>query len=259
MNLAGAWNCRLEGLPDVASGLAAVAEASATPDPYKVLFVDHDLVPALKVVASDALPIIALVPLGTRVLPGVGMLTKPIKRREFLRCLTGVMSGSAVGAQHRRRGQQRQAQGHAQLENTRVLVAEDNPTNQRVVMAFLKKLGCVAEVVDNGAEAVARLREKPFDIVLMDCQMPIMDGYEATGRIRNQKSGALNSSIPIVAVTANALQGDRETCLAAGMTDYLTKPIKRIELAKVLKRVLADPSLGVDPALRVDQGEPVLS
>ncbi len=107
--------------------------------------------------------------------------------------------------------------------NCTVLVVEDNPVNERVLKMILKKFGCEVSVVENGQLAVDALKDTDFDLVLMDCQMPVMDGYQATRRIRES---ANRTQVPIIAVTANALQGDREKCLAAGMDDYLAKPVR---------------------------------
>ncbi len=114
----------------------------------------------------------------------------------------------------------------------RVLVAEDNRVNQTVVSKMLAKLGCSVDLVENGAEAVARARVDRYDLILMDCQMPGMDGFEATGEIRRHDGTARHT--PIVALTANAFASDRDECLAAGMDDYLSKPINRHELARVV-------------------------
>ncbi|MEI7893244.1 MAG: PAS domain S-box protein [Myxococcales bacterium] len=121
----------------------------------------------------------------------------------------------------------------------RVLLVEDNITNQQVGMAILGKLGLRADVVANGAEALEALRTLPYDLVLMDVQMPVMDGLEATRNLRSAASRVLNRSIPVIAMTAQAMQGDRETCLEAGMDDFLTKPIAPGPLAKVLSRWLS--------------------
>jgi PAS domain S-box-containing protein len=119
----------------------------------------------------------------------------------------------------------------------RVLMAEDNAVNQLVARKMLAKLGIDVEIAVNGEEAIEALRGSRFDLVLMDCQMPVMDGFEATRRIRDRASGVLNPLVPIVALTANAMRGDRERCLEAGMTDYLSKPVNPTDLAAVVRRV----------------------
>jgi signal transduction histidine kinase/DNA-binding response OmpR family regulator len=121
----------------------------------------------------------------------------------------------------------------------RVLVAEDNPVNQQVAGAMLESLGVAYSLADNGKIALERVLHESFDLVLMDCQMPEMDGFEATAQIRTrQREGLLRHQVPIVALTANAVEGDRERCLAAGMDDYLSKPFTRERLAATLQRWL---------------------
>jgi CheY-like chemotaxis protein len=120
-----------------------------------------------------------------------------------------------------------------------VLVVEDNAANLKVAVRMLERLGYRAEVASDGAEAVTMLEHMQFDAVLMDCQMPEMDGYEATRLIRkNERAGR---RVPIIAMTAAALSGDRERCLAAGMDDYISKPVKLHVVAAVLERWLAAP------------------
>jgi CheY-like chemotaxis protein len=126
----------------------------------------------------------------------------------------------------------------------RVLVAEDNPVNQSVVRLQLKKLGCRCEIVADGRAAVDAVRAGEFDVVLMDCEMPEWDGFEATRQIRaweteRRQRGEAVWSLRIIALTANAMIGDREACVAAGMDDYLSKPLRLEELAAALARVQA--------------------
>ncbi len=120
----------------------------------------------------------------------------------------------------------------------KILIAEDNIVNQKVALGLLGKLGLKGETVANGQEVLDALGQIPYDLVLMDCQMPVMDGYEATRQIRDPNTAVLNHSIPIVALTANAMQGDREKCLLAGMDDYLAKPIAPRDLAAALEKWL---------------------
>ena len=121
-------------------------------------------------------------------------------------------------------------------QGVRILLAEDNAINQKVVQILLNKLGYKANVVANGQEAVCALELINYDLVLMDCQMPEMDGFAATAVIRNKSSQVLNHRVPIIAMTAKALTGDREECLKAGMDDYLAKPVNKVELAEILEK-----------------------
>jgi two-component system, sensor histidine kinase and response regulator len=127
------------------------------------------------------------------------------------------------------------------LKKARILLAEDNRTNQQVALGHLSKLGYRLDVVASGREVLEALKLVSYDVVLMDCQMPEMDGYEATRLIRKQEQSfgkpcPWNPPVYIIAVTANAMQVDRETCLAAGMNDYLTKPVRAAELQAALER-----------------------
>lgn len=106
-------------------------------------------------------------------------------------------------------------------ENVRILIAEDCLTNQLVAMGILKRLGYFADVVANGKDAVLALKTTPYDLVFMDCQMPIIDGYEAATLIRSSQSAQINYQIPIIAITANAMQGDRKKCLTAFTVRHL--------------------------------------
>ncbi|MBK5378673.1 response regulator [Pseudomonas sp. TH08] len=123
--------------------------------------------------------------------------------------------------------------GDGQGEGRNVLLVEDNPVNQTVIEAMLRSLGFTVSVATDGAQAVRSAEGNDYEVILMDCRLPIIDGYEATRQIRRLPG---RSEVPIIALTANALQGDRETCLSAGMNDYLAKPFKRNDLQQILQR-----------------------
>ncbi|GJQ58496.1 MAG: hypothetical protein SCALA701_12970 [Candidatus Scalindua sp.] len=126
-----------------------------------------------------------------------------------------------------------------QKHRTRILLVEDNIINQKVAMRLLdKKLGYNADVANNGKEALGKLETSDYDLILMDCQMPEMDGYETTRIIRDEASAVRNHKVPIIAMTANTMSGDRETCLETGMNDYVAKPIDFQDLADAIDRNL---------------------
>jgi CheY-like chemotaxis protein len=119
-----------------------------------------------------------------------------------------------------------------------VLLVDDNPVNQKLGVRLLTKLGLRVSQAWNGAEALDLLCTTRFHAVLMDCQMPVMDGYDATRRLRQPESGVLDPGVPVIALTAHAMPGDRELCLAAGMDGYLTKPVDYADLTEVLRSVI---------------------
>jgi CheY-like chemotaxis protein len=123
-------------------------------------------------------------------------------------------------------------------DNARVLVVEDDLTNQLMTKAILEKFGYQVDVANNGADALKLLEKNDYILVLMDCMMPILNGYEATAVIRNPASAVRDHAIPIIALTANAFKEDRDSCLAAGMDDYLAKPIDVTKVLAVLEKWL---------------------
>ncbi|OPY89301.1 MAG: Autoinducer 2 sensor kinase/phosphatase LuxQ [Syntrophus sp. PtaU1.Bin208] len=134
----------------------------------------------------------------------------------------------------------------------RILLVEDNPVNQALTTAMLAYFGCQADLAENGLDAQTKVAAERYDLILMDCQMPEMDGYEATAAIREEEAASREQGeprhVPIVALTAHALDGDREICLMAGMDDYLSKPFKVEELRSILSRWLISPSLRMEEA-----------
>jgi CheY-like chemotaxis protein len=160
-------------------------------------------------------------------------LTKPVRQSHLYNCLMTVMGAAAEltvvsPVTHR--------QEDAQIPlHVRVLVAEDNVINQKVAVRLLEKLGCRIDVAANGQEAVTMLAQFAYDVVLMDCQMPEMDGFAATAAIR-QREASTGRHVPIIAMTANAMQGDREDCLAAGMDDYVSKPVSFDSLVAMVRK-----------------------
>ena len=166
-------------------------------------------------------------------------LTKPVKPSQLYDCLTSVM-----GSRKRRATilpqpiVTRHTLAEDKKRRVRILLAEDNVINQKVAANILKKLGYITDIVTNGREAVAALEKTAYHIVLMDCQMPELDGYAATAEIRRPASKVLDHRVPVIAMTAHAMKGDREKCIDAGMDDYLAKPVNPQALADMLKRYL---------------------
>jgi len=163
-------------------------------------------------------------------------LTKPIRDKDLFTLLCKVLPNEPICPLQpittpRRRPQLPQLSG----TGARILLAEDNVTNQEVALGILKKLGLRADAVADGAEAIKSLESIPYDLVLMDMRMPIMDGIEATRQIRNPRSSVLNHAIPIIAFTANAMERDRQVCEEAGMNGFVAKPVSPEELLQSLQ------------------------
>jgi CheY-like chemotaxis protein len=163
-------------------------------------------------------------------------LPKPLKQSQLFDCLMSLRQGRSGEEIMVRPVHSSQPVVHT---GKLILVAEDNAVNQLLVTKLLEKLGHGAHVVANGHEAVEALGRIHYDLCLMDCQMPEMDGYEATRQIRINEQVRRNGHLPIVALTANAVAGDAEKCLASGMDDYLTKPLKKERLEIALRQWLA--------------------
>jgi signal transduction histidine kinase/DNA-binding response OmpR family regulator len=252
-----AWGVRVDMAADGAQGLTALRAASAQGRPYKVALVDMEMPgrhgPELaRVIQAEpdlaGLRLVLLTSLGAgseaeaQQAGYAAYLTKPVRQAELYRCLSAVAGGTSpvLG------GKREEGRGpDAALVGRRVLLAEDSPVNQDVARTMLEALGCAVELVSDGHAAVAAAQRERFDLILMDCQMPGMDGFAATGAIRRAEAGR-GYRQPIVALTANAMAEDRDRCLGAGMDDYLAKPFERVQLQAILRRWIGRVATGRD-------------
>ncbi|MDD3917099.1 MAG: chemotaxis protein CheB [Synergistaceae bacterium] len=188
--------------------------------------------------------LITLVPLGIRhgINPPDGerrySLVKPVQSAELAAALTAIALGGTVFSVAHEDGKESSSWLLSCGENARILLVEDNAVNRQVALALLKKAGVRADTAENGLEALEALRSNDYDLVLMDLQMPVMDGLAATLAIRAGRGDVRNPDVPVVAMTAHALQSDREACMHAGMNGYITKPIRPAELLCELERRL---------------------
>jgi two-component system, sensor histidine kinase and response regulator len=167
------------------------------------------------------------------------VLTKPLRRSQLLSCVSRVMTQQPAGVIDPVRGVAFAAASDADAAGPRILLVEDNPVNREVAVGMLESLGCAVEAAENGWLAIEAMNTTTYDAVFMDCQMPIMDGMTATGEIRRREQSSGAGRVPIIALTANAMEGDRERCLASGMDDFLSKPFTQQQLATLLRRWLA--------------------
>jgi signal transduction histidine kinase/CheY-like chemotaxis protein len=251
----GSWGCRHAHAYDGESALAKLREAAAAGDPFKIALLDM-MMPGMdgehlgmlirEDRALDGTLLVMLTSLGYRGDAArlgqksfAAYLTKPI-RQTHLRGILATLSGR--GPEDHPGIVTRHSLRDAGQPRLRILVAEDNRTNQKVATRMLERMGHVADVAGNGIEAIEALRKVNYDVVLMDVQMPEMDGLEATRRIRN--GGVINPQVPIVAMTAHAMKGDREQCLEVGMNDYVSKPIDVTALRKVLEAMFPPAEVG---------------
>ncbi|SCY74048.1 response regulator [Desulfoluna spongiiphila] len=246
------WGMSPDEVPDGETALKRLKEAVDKGTPYQLAILDMQM-PEMdgemlgKAIRSDPVfsgtRLMMMTSLGERGdrqrLSAIGFsayLTKPVRQSDLFDSLVTVLAGNKDNTW--RPVMTRPAIQEMKTENGRILLAEDNAINQRVGIGILKKLGLRADAVANGKEAVEALASIPYDLVLMDCQMPEMDGFDATKKIRSSNSTALNRAIPIIALTANTMAGDREKCLNAGMNDFISKPFSPRDLSEVLSKWL---------------------
>ena len=250
------WSLKFEAVASVTEALACLKNGAEFGRPYHIVLADHGTVAvgeaSLNGVSRDPAcgsPIAILsVPLGQKVdAPDLetggfrASVTKPLKPSSLLDSIMDVLASSLDADLVEPNGPpltptDEEAERSAAMKSAHILLVEDNKVNQMLALAVLKKLGYTAELAEDGQVAVDMLSKRSYSVVLMDCQMPVLDGYEATAVIRDVNSTVLNHTVPIVAMTANAMVGDREKCIAAGMDDYLSKPIRPKELAVILEQ-----------------------
>jgi two-component system sensor histidine kinase/response regulator len=229
-------------------GLVAARAAAQEGKPFDVVLLDYqmpnmDAIGFLTRLRQDAtthaLSCVVLSSMGARsaeadLLDVAAWLTKPVRHADLRSTLSAIF-GRVIAPE---RAVARKADATLTYHGARVLLVEDNRVNQEVARRMLETLGIHPELAVNGQEAVERAASGEFDLVLMDCQMPVKDGYAASRELRENERRTNRARVPIIAMTANALLGDREKCLAAGMDDYISKPVKRTALAEALGRWL---------------------
>jgi PAS domain S-box-containing protein len=249
------WGCRHAEAEDGPRALERLHQGVREVDPFRVALIDMQM-PGMdgktlgaRIKADPSLRetrLVMLTSVGQRGeiadLEKIGFdayLTKPVKKSSLYDCLATVLGTSAEGPG---RSGRPIVTRHSLVEDKkrryRILLAEDNVVNQKVAMRILERLGFRADAVADGKEAVTALSTIPYDLVLMDVQMPVMNGFEATQAIRDPRSGVRDPHIPIIAMTAHAMKGDREKCLEVGMNDYISKPVTPGDLEGMLKQYL---------------------
>ncbi|HLH21544.1 MAG TPA: response regulator [Chloroflexota bacterium] len=259
-----------EGAEDGPRGLALIGAAAQDGAPYALAILDMQMpgmdglelarrIKADPATAATRLVLLTSLGRGNRqeeTAAGIAAaLTKPVRQAQLFAVLSEVLRGDVAASSGAPRGTDRLPSqpvplpaadlppAPAAAAATRILVVEDSAINQQVALGMLRRLGYRADAVANGLEAIDSLARIPYAAVLMDCQMPDMDGFEASVEIRRREGGARH--IPIIAMTGNAMEGDRERCLAAGMDGYISKPVRVEELQQALERWLRSP----DPPL----------
>ena len=247
--------CRYQDAVDAESGLKILRQAAKDNDPFKIALLDIQMPDMLgtemgerikhdaSLAATEVILMSAHEDRGDmEYLAEMGFaafLQKPIKRQILLDTLAMLVGNNVLKGTAGKLMITSHSISAAKRRATYILIVEDNLTNQLVAKGILEKLAFNCDIANNGLEAVEKIKETPsYNLVLMDCQMPEMDGFEATKAIRKLEQETSQSKIPIIAMTANAMQGDREKCLEAGMDDYIVKPVEPQELSDMVEKWL---------------------
>jgi PAS domain S-box-containing protein len=267
VNRLRSWGMLPEEAHDGPSALKALAEAANKGAPFQLALIDMQMPgmdgEALGRIIRDSkgleeVRMVMLTSVGNRgdarrfsEMGFTAYLNKPVRHNELKVVLGLAMLGKGDPSLQNRpiatRHSARELSGRLRTTGARILLAEDNAINRQVALSMIEKLGLQADAVGNGAEALLSLESVHYDLALMDVQMPVLDGLTATRRIRDPQSAVLNHEIPVIAMTAHAMQGDREKCIEAGMNDYLAKPVTLPALAEILDRWLPKPDAGEAP------------
>ncbi|MBL8746217.1 MAG: PAS domain S-box protein [Phycisphaerae bacterium] len=266
------WGLQAEAAPDGIEALRLLSRAVAESTPFRIVIVDHDMpemsgfdfaheVRKREEIRETALMILLsadfkIEPDQLRRMGFAAHMTKPIRQSQLFDAIMRAIATSDADRRQLPAASPDPLQSPPktplpQYDGLRVLVAEDNEVNQIVIRELLTASGCLCTLVSDGRQAVEATAAVQYDVVLMDCQMPLLDGFEATRMIRSREASAdTPGRLPIIALTANAMKGDRESCLAAGMDAYASKPINQNELFKTIQAVL-----GPRPGMRLGAKE----
>lgn len=253
-NYALSWGMSVDAVSSALSALDVLRKPTDIGSHYDLIIIDmkmagmNGLELGQRIKADPELARIPLVMLTSTLFKGeaaeakstgfAAYLIKPIRKHDLYRCLLSALAtDSGLPAIEKTVDL-----NPAKSLSARILLAEDNPVNQEVAQAMLQSFGCSLEIVHNGREALQAVERNIYDLVLMDCMMPEMDGYAATAEIRLRQSTGQLAHFPIIALTANAIEGDREKCLIAGMDDYLAKPFKADSLLRLIKSWVKSPA-----------------
>jgi signal transduction histidine kinase/CheY-like chemotaxis protein len=261
-NYALSWGMSVDAVSSALSAMDLLKTPADIQPPYDLVIIDmkmagmNGLELGQRIKATPELARIPLVMLTSTLFKGeaaeakktgfAAYLIKPIRKADLYQCLrSALVSNSSLPA-----AEKADAPSTASTSlSARILLAEDNPVNQEIAQAMLQGFGYSVDIAQNGREALQAVELKPYDLVLMDCMMPEMDGYAAAAEIRRRQSAGQLPHFPIIALTANAIEGDREKCLIAGMDDYLSKPFKAESLRRLIKLwVKASATMSADAA-----------
>ena len=264
------WNSSFDEAVDCSSGLKKIQQAAEEGRPWEIILIavsgyNQEIQETIEAIKNEDLFkesfLVVLTPAESTAdlqwFPwqyAEARLRKPIRGMELYACVLEVMK--------------RQGRAHGGLEMNsenvsgipknkrrefRILLVEDSQVNQLVLLSMLQKEGYNADIVQNGIEALHAMAKVRYDLVLMDCQMPVMDGYETTRLTRQAKYKVKNPKVPIVAITANAMKGDREKCIDAGMDDYMAKPVRKSEFTLLLEKHLGESIPFASPCAKVNE------